>query len=93
MLLTSIFSFSNKVFYRSQNAGLIPGPIFFPWIGDSQQDTFLSHLCPLFQQWLSATVGKQPVAWKEYCAEYCLNELQESMDRCAGRRDITEILL
>ena len=38
-------------------------------------------------------VGKQPVAWKEYCAEYWLKELQESMDRCYGSNDITEILL
>ena len=37
--------------------------------------------------------GKQPVALKEHCAEYWLKELQESMDRCTGRRDITEILL
>ena len=35
----------------------------------------------------------QPVAWKEYCAKYWLKELQESMDRCTGRRDITKILL
>ena len=38
-------------------------------------------------------VGKQPVAWKEYCAEYWLKELQESMNSCTGRCDITEILL
>ena len=38
-------------------------------------------------------VGKQPVAWKEYCAEHWLKEFQESMDRCTGRRDVTEILL
>ena len=38
-------------------------------------------------------VGKQPVAWKEHCAEYWLKELQESMDRYTGRRSITEILL
>ena len=38
-------------------------------------------------------MGKQPVAWKEYYAEYCLKELQESMDRCTGLRDINEILL
>ena len=38
-------------------------------------------------------VGKQPVAWKEYCVEYWLKELQESMDRCTGCCDITEILL
>ena len=38
-------------------------------------------------------VGKQPVAWKEHCAEYWLKELQEGMDKCTGRRDVTEILL
>ena len=38
-------------------------------------------------------VGKQTVAWTEYCAEYWLKKLQESMDRCTGRRDITEIIL
>ena len=38
-------------------------------------------------------VGKQPVAWKEYYVEYWLKELQESMDRCTGFCDITEILL
>ena len=31
--------------------------------------------------------------WKEYYAEYWLKELLESMDRCTGRRDVTEILL
>ena len=38
-------------------------------------------------------VGKQPVAWKECCAVYWSKELDESMDRCADRRDLTEILL
>ena len=38
-------------------------------------------------------VRKQPEAWKEYCAEYWLKEHHEIMDRCTGRRDITEILL
>ena len=38
-------------------------------------------------------VEKQPVAWKEYCAEFWLKELQESMDRCTVCCDITEILL
>ena len=33
------------------------------------------------------------MAWEEYCAEYWLNELQESMDRCTGCRNITEIQL
>ena len=37
-------------------------------------------------------VGKQPVALKEYCAEYWLKELKESMDRCTGYHDITETL-
>ena len=33
------------------------------------------------------------MAWKEYCAEYWLKELQESMGRCNGRRGITETQL
>ena len=35
-------------------------------------------------------VGMHPMAWKEYCVEYQLKDLQESMDRCTGRCDITE---
>ena len=38
-------------------------------------------------------VRKQPVPWKEYCAEYWLKELQESMGRYTGCHDVTEILL
>ena len=38
-------------------------------------------------------VGKQPVAWKEHCAEYWLKELQERMDRRTGYRNVTEMLL
>ena len=38
-------------------------------------------------------VGKQPVAWKEYCVEYWLEELQESMGRCTCCHDITEKLV
>ena len=38
-------------------------------------------------------VGKQPVAWKEYCAEYWLEKLTESMERCTGQFEIAEILL
>ena len=38
-------------------------------------------------------IGKQPVAWKEYCAEYWLKELQESMDRCTGHPNTIVILL
>ena len=33
-------------------------------------------------------LGKQPVTWKEYCAECWLKELQESTDRCTGREVI-----
>ena len=33
------------------------------------------------------------MAWKEYWGEYRLKDLQESMDRCTGRHDISEILL
>ena len=33
-------------------------------------------------------VGKQQVAWKEYCSEYWLKELQESMDRCVGKQSV-----
>ena len=43
--------------------------------------------------WSKVLSGKQPVAWKEYYAEYWLKELQESMDMCTGRRHITETQL
>ena len=33
------------------------------------------------------------MALKEYCAEYWLKELQESIDKCTGCCDIFEILL
>ena len=33
------------------------------------------------------------MVWKEYSAEYWLKQLQESIDRCTGRCDITKILL
>ena len=38
-------------------------------------------------------VGKQPVGRKEYCANYWLKKLKESMDRCTVSHNITEILL
>ena len=50
-------------------------------------------LSPLSVCFDNGYVGKQPVAWREYCAEYWLTAIQESMDRCTGRRVITEILL
>ena len=55
-----------------------------------QQDSFLSHRCPLFLLWLH---GKAASAWKEYCSEYWLKDFQDSMDRCTGHCYITEILL
>ena len=52
---------------------------------------------PLLQMTTVSTMngymGKQPEAWKEYCAEYWLKKNKESMGRCTGHRDITEILL
>ena len=65
--------------------------IFFPRINDNHCDRIhcsLTTVC-CFD---SGYVGKQPVAWKEYCAEYWLKELQKSMDRCTGH-NISEILL
>ena len=49
-------------------------------------------LSPLSVVSAMVILGKQPVDWKKFCADYWLKELQESMDRCTGRRDITEIL-
>ena len=64
-------------------------PIFFPRTDDSHCNRILTAVSCFDNGY----VGKHPVAWKEYCAEYWLKELQESMNRCTGRRDITEILL
>ena len=38
-------------------------------------------------------VGKQQVAWKEYCAENWLKELLTSMGRSTGWHDITDKML
>ena len=67
-------------------------PIFFPRIDDSHCDMIHSSLTAV-RCFDNGYVGKQSVAWKEYPAEYWLKGLQESMDRCSGHRDITEILL
>ena len=48
---------------------------------------------PLSSLSLVLTMAWWESRWKEYCAEYWLKELQESMDRCTGRCDITEIML
>ena len=67
-------------------------PIFFPRIDDSHCDRIHSSLTAVCC-YDNGYVGKQPVAQKEYFAEYWSKELKESMDRPTGRRDITEILL
>ena len=36
-------------------------------------------------------VGKQPVAWKEYCSEFWWKGLQDSMDRCTPRYNWTTV--
>ena len=54
-----------------------------------QQDSFFSRPVHCFD---NDYVEKQPVAWKKYCAEYCLTELKEFMDSCTGHCNITEIL-
>ena len=67
-------------------------PIFFLRIDDGHWNRIhspLTAVCCFDNGYLR----KQPVAWNEYCAEYWLKDLQESMDRCTGRRNITEILL
>ena len=85
LLDTSNFSFSHSVFKKlvsqgRQKVSLCGNGLIL----------FLLTTVPCFD---SGYVGKQPVAWKEYCEEYWLKEVQESMDRCTGRCDITEILL
>ena len=67
-------------------------PRLFPRIDDSHCDRIHSFLTAV-RCFDSGHVGKQLVAWKEYCAEYWLKDLQESMDRYTGHRDITEIML
>ena len=67
-------------------------PIFFRRIDERHCDRIHSYLTAV-RSFDNGYVVKQPVAWKEYCAEYFLKDLQENMDRCTGRRDVTEILL
>ena len=61
-------------------------------IDDRQCDRIHSSLTAV-RCFHNGYVGKKPVAWKEYCAKYWLKELQESIDRCKGHHDITEVLL
>ena len=66
--------------------------IFFPRIDDSHCDRIRSSLIAVHCFDNGYGVGKQPVAWKNYCAEYWLKKFQESMDRCSGRGDKIEII-
>ena len=67
-------------------------PIFFPRIDDSHCDRIHISVSAV-RCFDSGYMGKQPVAWKEYCAEYWFNELLKSMDRCTGCHGIMELLL
>ena len=67
-------------------------PIFFPRIYDSHYDRIHSSLKAL-HCFDNGYLGKQLKAWKENCAEYWIKELKKSIERCTGRRDITEITL
>ena len=53
--------------------------IFFPRIDDIHCDRIHSSLT-VVRCFDNGYVGKQPVVLKEYCAEYWLKELKESMD-------------
>ena len=66
--------------------------LFFPRINDSHCDRIHSSLTAV-RCFDNGYAGKQSVAWKEYFAEHWLLELEESMDRYTGHRDITDILL
>ena len=58
-------------------------PIFLTRIDDSHCDRIHFYLTAV-RCFDNGYVGKQPVAWKEYCVEYWLKELQESMDTLAA---------
>ena len=66
-------------------------PIFCPRIDNNDCDRIYSSLS--LHCFNNGYVGKQPVAWKEYCAEYWLKELQEGMDRCTCHCNVSEMLL
>ena len=65
-------------------------PIFFLRIDDSQCDIIYFSITNI-HCFDDGNVGKQPVAWKEYCWEYWLKEIQKRMHMCTGRSKITEI--
>ena len=65
-----------------------PGKYSFSRIYDSHCHRIHSSLIAV-QCFDDGYMGQQPVAWKEYCAEDWLKELQQSMDKCTCRRDVT----
>ena len=67
-------------------------PIVLLRIDDSHCDRIHSSLTAV-HRFDNDYLRKQSVAWKEYCAEYWLKKLQESMDRSTDRCDISGILL
>ena len=66
------------------------GQYSIPRIDDSHCDRIHSYHTAV-DDFHNGYVGKQPLAWKEYFAGNWLKELQESMDKCTGHRNITEI--
>ena len=85
---------SNPIFHEPEkrSCSSLAKLLFFPRIDDNHCNRIHSSLT-VVHFFNSGYVGKQPVAWKEYCVELWLKELQKSMDRCTGCCDITEILL
>ena len=66
--------------------------MFSPRDDDSHCDRihcFLTAVCCFDNSY----VGKQSVDWEDYCAAYGLKELQESMGRYTGSRNIVETAL
>ena len=103
LLVTSNFSFSHSVFKRHVSQGrqkvslcgngLNPN-YNQPKVGDTDSHyNRIDSTLTAVHCYHNGYVGKQPVPWKEYCGEYWSKELQEQMDRCTGRDDITEIML
>ena len=83
ILLSPIAQSAALQTWEQEVTGLIHGSASFPRIDDCHFDRIHSSLTAV-HCFDNGYVGKQPVAWKEYCMEYWLKELQESMDRCTG---------
>ena len=68
-------------------------PMCFPRINNINCDRIHSSLTTV-HCFNNCYVGKQPLTWKEYFEYFVrLKELQQSIDRCTGLRDISEIML